>query len=245
MPCLESKTWCDRTKPSCRKCLKTRRPCGYRDPFGIILRDETQSTIRKVQARTRANSIAKQSSKMVPLSFQRPGRGHSRTPSNTSDTSDTSGTAVSSLILQAPRVPLADQAQCYFLANFVPAEDICSKRCARGPFSFVLRFLQSSERTDPLVSNCWAAASMAALAGRPNSRMLASRARAYYDTALSKLNKALHDPERVRENSTLLSVLLLSIYEVTITKYSFPKGDTRRAYPVPELRQRQPCRWVA
>lgn len=49
--CRSRRIKCDETKPHCLKCKKAKRQCpGYRDPFEINLRDETQSTIRKAKA---------------------------------------------------------------------------------------------------------------------------------------------------------------------------------------------------
>lgn len=49
--CRARRIKCDETKPHCLKCKKAKRQCpGYRDPFEINLRDETQSTIRKAKA---------------------------------------------------------------------------------------------------------------------------------------------------------------------------------------------------
>ncbi|KAK3943898.1 hypothetical protein QBC46DRAFT_306047 [Diplogelasinospora grovesii] len=178
--CLERKLKCDESKPVCRKCLKYRRPCRYRDPFEIRIRDETQSTVRKAQGKTRSPDKLR----------------HDGPPEAT--------------ILPTLQVPLDEQAQCFFLANFVPA---WAPESNPGSFNFILPFLRSSKTKDPMVSACWTAASIATLAGRPNSRALLSRARTHYHLALAKLNKALADPIRARGNDCLLSVILLSIYE--------------------------------
>lgn len=57
--CRARRIKCDETKPHCLKCKKAKRQCpGYRDPFEINLRDETQSTIRKAKAAAAAQKRA-------------------------------------------------------------------------------------------------------------------------------------------------------------------------------------------
>lgn len=65
--CRARRIKCDETKPHCLKCKKAKRQCpGYRDPFEINLRDETQSTIRKAKAAAAAQKRQQQQQQMSP-----------------------------------------------------------------------------------------------------------------------------------------------------------------------------------
>jgi hypothetical protein len=78
---------CDQGKPSCLRCTKAKRVCpGYRDPFEINLRDETEATIRKAK-------LAELKKKNGRNDARRQ-REHSNSLSSSSSSSPTSETTV-------------------------------------------------------------------------------------------------------------------------------------------------------
>ncbi|KAK2043385.1 hypothetical protein LZ31DRAFT_499128 [Colletotrichum somersetense] len=108
------------------------------------------------------------------------------------------------------QTPLDQQATCYFLANYVLAPPI---GVGRGILTFVLPLLNMpSYQASPLQS-AFSAVSMAALAGRPNSRRLSSMAHLHYSKALEDLTRAMQDKMAVRQDTTLASAILLAFYE--------------------------------
>jgi len=60
--CLTRRLKCDGLKPSCRKCIKAKRVCAYRDLFESKLRDETQLTILRASGHGRSRSSDKSAS---------------------------------------------------------------------------------------------------------------------------------------------------------------------------------------
>ncbi|KAK2029743.1 hypothetical protein LX32DRAFT_672724 [Colletotrichum zoysiae] len=108
------------------------------------------------------------------------------------------------------QTPLDQQATCYFLANYVLAPPV---GVGRGILTFVLPLLNMpSYQVSPLQS-AFSAVSMAALAGRPNSRRLSSMAHLHYSKALEDLTRAMQDKMAVRQDTTLASAILLAFYE--------------------------------
>ena len=196
-PCLARRVKCDETKPVCRKCQKSKRPCSYRDFFEIRLRDETESTIRKARSATQRKPLASPDS-----------------------VGEDSGNG--KLVLAAPpQFPLDEQAKCFFLENFVVNRPVDR---GEGTFKFIVSYLksQSPGDSDSVRSASFTAASMAALAGRPNARSLLPKAQAYYDRALAKLKKSLEGSEKTGDNDCLAAVILLSIYEVSASLPTCP-----------------------
>ncbi|KAF0317911.1 negative acting factor [Colletotrichum chrysophilum] len=111
---------------------------------------------------------------------------------------------------QTLQTPLDQQATCFFLANYVLAPPT---GVGRGILTFVLPLLNiPSYQYSPLQS-AFSAVSMAALAGRPNSRRLFSMAHLHYSKALEDLTRAMQDKVAVRQDTTLASAILLAFYE--------------------------------
>lgn len=308
--CRSRRIKCDETKPHCLKCKKSKRQCpGYRDPFEINLRDETQSTIRKAKASAAAQKRADRidgrgtssdesptkSTHSAATSRQRrrnsphpsddswetrstwssPSTGVARlngtfkspTLTFTSPTlsdidftapffaeelpfdfnstwaspetsllspvssmakaisssfdgtrvqfgvsfADSVNDAPSPTVFPGLQTPLDEQATCYFLSNFVLSLSAGQNPCL---FNFVLKILRWDGIKDTPFSMAFTAVSLAALAGRPNSRHLSSKSRIYYSTALAQLKDVLKDKDRAKHDTSLATAILLSFYEV-------------------------------
>ncbi|KAK1596520.1 uncharacterized protein LY79DRAFT_47446 [Colletotrichum navitas] len=108
------------------------------------------------------------------------------------------------------QTPLDQQATCYFLANYVLAPPI---GVGRGIMTFVLPLLNMPNYQASPLQSAFSAVSMAALAGRPNSRRLSSMAHLHYSKALEDLTRAMQDKLAVRQDTTLASAILLAFYE--------------------------------
>lgn len=130
--------------------------------------------------------------------------GHSSTPSSP----DT--WAFSPPVLPGLQTPLDEQAACFFLSNFVLTLT-SGQNCL---FSFVLKILQWDGIQDTPFPMAFAAVSLAALAGRPNSRHLLQTSRVYYSTALLQLKEVLKDKDQAKHDTSLAAAILLSFYEV-------------------------------
>lgn len=305
--CRTRRIKCDETKPHCLKCKKAKRQCpGYRDPFEINLRDETQSTIRKAKAAAAAQKRTGrhedsssdespiQSEDSPPTRRQRNwsvsqiSEGSWETSSTWSSPSSTVATlngAFSSAILDfsipsaaleptfdfntawsipadsipetnlsipikrvakaisssfdgakfegfsadfgclgdglgSPpllpglQTPLDEQATCFFLSHFVLGISSGQNPCL---FNFILKILEWDGLKDTPFPMAFTAVSLAALAGRPNSRHLLSKSRIYYSTALIQLKEVIRHKDRAKSDTALASAILLSFYEVSTT----------------------------
>lgn len=129
----------------------------------------------------------------------------------TSSSSHTDRTYLPSLS-SGLQTPLNEQATCYFLSNFV-----LSLSSERGPsiFDFVLKIIRWDGINDTPFPMAFTAVSMAALAGRPNSRHLLFKSRIYYSVALAQLKDVLKDKDRAKKDTSLATTILLSFYEVS------------------------------
>ncbi|KAF3765668.1 hypothetical protein M406DRAFT_217855, partial [Cryphonectria parasitica EP155] len=189
--CRVRRVKCDETRPHCLKCKKAKRECpGYRDPFEINLRDETQSTIRRAKAAAEAQSGTR------GARTRRKGTA-ARHPS-------------SPPVLPGLQTPLDEQATCFFLSNFVLCPSSVQDSCL---FNFVLKILEWDNLKDTPFPMAFTAVSIASLAGRPNSRHLFPRSRIYYSTALVQLQEAIKDKDRAKKDTSLAAAILLSFYE--------------------------------
>lgn len=122
------------------------------------------------------------------------------------------GWSYSPPVLPGLQTPLDEQATCFFLSNFVLSISSAQNPCL---FSFILKILQWDGIKDTPFPMAFTAVSLAALAGRPNSRHLLPTSRIYYSTALVQLKEVLKDKERAKHDTTLAAAILLSFYEVS------------------------------
>ena len=116
-------------------------------------------------------------------------------------------------IVQHLSTPIDQQATCFFLSNFVltPPEGTM-----RGFFDFLIPILKRPTPEQSFVL-AFVAVGFAALGARPNSKSLLPKADYFYVKALKHINVALQHPKRSMDDSILAAVLLLSIFEVSIT----------------------------
>lgn len=110
----------------------------------------------------------------------------------------------------ALRIPLEQQALCYFLSNWVlmPHDNI-----ARGHLDFLIPLIKNEEPGGHL-SIAFTAVGLAALGNRPHSKRLLPLAGMRYAQALNLTNIALRNPVTAKTDQTLASVLLLGMFEV-------------------------------
>lgn len=209
--------------------VKSKRACpGYRDAFEVNLRDETQSTIRKAKAK------AAQKRKITtrpPLStgqlttstrgfctvtvedISGPGIPDADSLSDGTLLSYSFAKPTSAMYTLPPvlQTPLDQQATCYFLSQYVVKP---AKGPGRGVFTFLLKLLSRPDIQSTPLPTAFAAAALAALAGRPNSKRLLPRASAHYSRALKEVNTALKQKGEALSEASLASVIMLSMYEV-------------------------------
>lgn len=113
-------------------------------------------------------------------------------------------------LLPSLQTPLDEQATCYLLSNFVLTLSGDQGNCL---FNFVLNILNWDGVKETPFPMAFTAVSLAAFAGRPNSRHLLPQSRLYYSTALVQLKEAIKDKDRAKHDTSLAAAILLSFYE--------------------------------
>lgn len=190
LPCRKRKLVCDLKGEGCSQCRRKKIVChGYRDTEALRVTDESSAVQRKVQG-----SSPNSGSKCIPKGPPPPSESHAFKPVFR----HTDG------IPQSVTIPACSQAKDLFYYNYVVG--------TLKPFDFLQMFSSPTCKDDHLSSSMDAVA-LAYLNYQRRIPDAQSDARRHYVTALRLLNKAIQDPELAKKDSTLLSILLLDLYE--------------------------------
>ncbi|KAM4065043.1 fungal specific transcription factor [Hirsutella rhossiliensis] len=185
---------CDETKPTCKQCAKARRQCpGYRGA-------DQSGGRHDVSRPTRADKT------LAPSSASSSDDGSSPPTSPPDD-------GIPSLL----RPPLKDVASCHFISNYVliPRQGFTA---TRGWLEFVLPLLKQ-EPPIPHFKHAFNACAMASLNNRVGTgNDFERQALGHYTKALATTFTALRDPDMVKQDATLASILLLSLFESITAK---------------------------
>lgn len=106
---------------------------------------------------------------------------------------------------------IEDQALGFFMANFVMEPSIVP----RGNFEWVPELMNRPD-AERIIRSSVIAASLAGLANSTKSPSIKKRAQEEYATALTLTNKALQSTETAIKDSTLVSVIMLGMYENSV-----------------------------
>ncbi|KAL7933073.1 hypothetical protein V8C35DRAFT_59449 [Trichoderma chlorosporum] len=191
--CRAVKKKCDRGVSTCRRCLRIGAVCeGYRDNFDLTFRDQTKQVIRR--------SNQKDGKAKSPAT----GKSLAAKPSGQPDESK-------SLFMSTLSVPITDQAVCFFFLNFVLTDPISG-----GGHLEYLPDIYDAITRDLALPTVVAAIGMAGIANLRRNRNLLLAANAQYLLAIQLTQAALLDETLRIQDQTLVSILLLALYE-TIT----------------------------
>ncbi|KAH6612648.1 hypothetical protein C7974DRAFT_406022 [Boeremia exigua] len=215
--CRDRKVKCDQKRPSCSQCIRSGNDChGYRDALSMMFKDETAVVAKK--ARKRYQALALQSPPQDSTAGQLPETGSSKALSILyTDVDSRNLKPVRSAISRYPTpdslvreiLPsIEDQARGFFIASHVSKPAIVP----RGQYEWVLEALSHSDCEEVLRSSV-NAASLAALANSTKNPVIAAKAHAAYGSALHMTNSALRVKETAVTDSTLISVIMLGLYE--------------------------------
>ena len=194
------------------QCAKSKRECaGYRNEFEIIHRDQTKSTVRRMnKALNQSRSTPSTSTATVVAIISTPPKEPppSQLPSpRPSPTRQQTPNPTPTLT-----VPLAQRATCYFASNFlyVPLGQI-----PHGFMDYLVPLIDG-EPPDSALRSAFNACAIAALGNREkaNSLNLANVSLREHTLALAKTHAALGNPMTSSSDATLAAVLLLGLYEV-------------------------------
>ncbi|KAK0764612.1 hypothetical protein N5P37_002078 [Trichoderma harzianum] len=227
--CRTRRIKCDETKPTCNQCAKSRRQCpGYRDEFDLVFRNETQATEKRAQRATK-KALAQRMTKFAPSSTPEPMFSNGEDSSANSSfvasqhlssmasygrkNQQTPWTGLYSL-LQKPQMDLDGQATCHFLSNYVL---IPRQGNGRGFHEYVVPLLRAEE-VAPHFKAAFDACAMASFANTRGDQLLVERALRIHSKALGAINIALNNPDTIKQDSTLASILLLGLFENITTR---------------------------
>ncbi|KAK3392217.1 hypothetical protein B0T20DRAFT_50313 [Sordaria brevicollis] len=211
--CRARRIKCDEGKPTCNQCAKSKRECaGYRNEFEIVHRDQTKSTVRRMNkalnqsrsAPSTSNTVATTSTTTTPPKESSP-PSHLPSP-RPSPTRQQTPDPIATLT-----VPLTQRAACYFAANFLYVP------LGQMPHGFMdyLVPLIDAEPPDSSLRSAFNACAIAAFGNREkaNSLNLANVSLREHTLALAKTHAALGNPATANSDRTLATVLLLGLYE--------------------------------
>ncbi|KAK1774825.1 hypothetical protein QBC45DRAFT_25544 [Copromyces sp. CBS 386.78] len=207
--CRARRIKCDEGKPTCNQCAKSRRECaGYRNEFEIVHRDQTKSTVRRMnkalnQSRSTPSTSTAVTTTSTPPKEPPPSQLLSPRPSPARQ--QTPGPA------PTLTVPLAQRAAYYFASNFLYVP------LGQMPHGFMdyLVPLIDAEPQDGALRSALNACAIAALGNREkaNNLNLANVSLREHTLALAKTHAALGNPLTSNSDATLATVLLLGLYE--------------------------------
>ncbi|KAL3421177.1 hypothetical protein PVAG01_07622 [Phlyctema vagabunda] len=203
--CREKKTRCDRALPECSQCIRTNRPCsGYRDQLDLMFRHESDVVAKKSKTkRTKSKSVCK----------KQPTYPMSNTSDVTYANSDLVGPSIVTIPSHTMQPSIEEVAGAFFNTHY-------EMRSVGGSFDFFnfdnLDTLCTPQDMDGHLVACINAVGLAGFANTVHSSVLMRKALCDYSAAIKLTNAALQSPTEVTKDSTLFSVIILSIFE-TVT----------------------------
>jgi hypothetical protein len=217
-----SRYQCDEGRPSCRRCNQRGDTCtGYRDEASLIFRSENDRAARKsVRRRASTQSLSRSATSSETSSVSRATGGIL----GANDPSDLSASEIASLDLSSPYpwaktvprtcVPSAENhAVSEFFERYVMYP--CNNASSPG-FLEYLPCLFEEVKTEGRLALRWAvrAAAYANISNDQGNAQLGQKALQCYGLALSALRESLADPQAAPDDYTLMTVVVLDLFEV-------------------------------
>jgi hypothetical protein len=210
---------CSQAIPACAQCIKAGKECpGYRNMLDLAFRNESESVIEKAKAKARKSSPEPKRVSTVPRERSNGGVDlmgrdtftNTSTPKTSSTTRQTQSLdfPVTSASTFSMTSSLDDIGVNFFMSNFVAMANGPS----HGYFDTVHDICQG-EGFDPTLKASIIATGLAGYANGIKSSQLMAQARREYASSLQKINAALRSPPEAVKNSTLLSILVVALFE--------------------------------
>ncbi|KAF2731880.1 hypothetical protein EJ04DRAFT_578770 [Polyplosphaeria fusca] len=187
-PCRKRRTKCDLAVPSCSQCMRKGRPChGYRTEIDRIFVHQTGIVKAKV-------------------------RQSSRDLDGTDAPTD--GSAMQLLARQPSRLAaVEDEAIHHFFAHYNEKFFAAEGQQSHGGFDYILPVYEKDLLSGGPVPEIVKASGLAALANMKASPELLTAAKATQVKVLRQLNDQLHDTRTALSDSSILTCIMLGIYE--------------------------------
>lgn len=231
---LTSYMQCDQVPEGCGQCAKQRAVCpGYRDQLELLFRNESQNVVRKAKARqakakqgspsttkvstppspsppytsASASAVASYPAKSEIVAVEDLAvviRQDSRFPTFLTSTVTISSN-LQSISYRSLGPTLEERATSFFVSNYVIG--------VKGPTRGHLESLETTYHFDDNLMASIKAVGLAGFANVERSSDVMKEARKEYSAALRLTNLALRSSRDAKKDSTLLSIMILSIYE--------------------------------
>ena len=218
---------CDRAEPGCNRCQKIGKVCpGYRLESELLFKNQTDKTVarsRRVHDKLDTLTNKPATSMLQPLSRSQDdglagdedvfAKCHKVDPPTCHGR--LSVPSFGPVIKIPPSVPNSesfdDEAICLFLADYVQAPQ---EGWPKGHLEFLPSILHQTQ-PDSCLSHAVHAVAYRYLYNIRTQSPIQSRAQYYYSQSLKSIHKALEDPMERLNDSTLLAVWLVGLYEAS------------------------------
>ena len=204
--CRVRKTKCDKIPEGCSQCKRAKRECpGYRNAGDLVFRDESSNVVRKAKAKEARKKAISDSPPPESLQSEEPqSEGTQSEEEDSIEVVQQQDPHLASFML-APAVE--DLATGFFISNFVVVNT------GRRQRHFGLIANDRIEDVSESLLSSMKAVGLAGFAHAAHAPHLQKNARYQYLKAIQSTNAALRDPVEVRKDSTLLSIMILGIFE--------------------------------
>ncbi|KAM5367923.1 hypothetical protein ACJA88_011238 [Fusarium oxysporum] len=225
--CRQRRVKCDRSRPSCQRCIARNELCvGYRDEGDLMFQHETAKVVLKSQTSTPSNSSRSNTSKSP-----RDHRTRSRSVERASESSFSSTASINLpaafpwLKDQSKTEPVSkdDQIANTFMDKYVLLP--CNESSSPGflehlPCLFKEVNIEGRYALRFAVQAC----AFADLSREQSSEELAKRSLEYYGHALSALGQSLAEKNKTPDDYDLMTVVMLDIFETLFIPDSLMTG---------------------
>ncbi|TVY61770.1 hypothetical protein Focb16_v013566 [Fusarium oxysporum f. sp. cubense] len=225
--CRQRRVKCDRSRPSCQRCIARNELCvGYRDEGDLMFQHETAKVVLKSQTSTPSNSSRSNTSKSP-----RDHRTRSRSVERASESSFSSTASINLpaafpwLKDQSKTEPVSkdDQIANTFMDKYVLFP--CNESSSPGflehlPCLFKEVNIEGRYALRFAVQAC----AFADLSREQSSEELAKRSLEYYGHALSALGQSLAEKNKTPDDYDLMTVVMLDIFETLFIPDSLMTG---------------------
>lgn len=178
---------------------------GYRDEQSMVFRDETKKVVRKANAAKTQNKIPSSAVKSLDE-----GANLSEFSAVAADGElDLTTQENNQLDVRNPPISIDEQSACFFFINFLHP----NLPPSRGRLGFLPQVYNQISPTGTL-AQIIITMGMAAMASTFKSPEMMFAARERHTSVLRATNVALQDRQEAKTDSTLVTVLLLGIFEV-------------------------------
>ncbi|KAK4497691.1 hypothetical protein PRZ48_010344, partial [Zasmidium cellare] len=237
--CKSRRIKCDETRPACQNCVKTNRECpGLPEEVDLIFRTENPATRKKPKKGERKGSddvdvseirnlgddfdqVQQSVLQSQPAKSSRSSRKGSPPKNGQNKNGAKRASRGSKVDLQGQTTfnpALEEQATTFFFNNFVLTPR--SKETTRGFLEILGPMLEAGGDGSALQLATQAVA-MSTLANWPGRRHLMAKSQGLYTRALTAIQHDIQCPKQAVSDSTLLTVLMFSMYEsVTSSEHS-------------------------